>query len=102
MIVYSRADHTRVHTHTHSDTDTHTHPFTTVHFEWNVGTLVYCGGACVCVCAATAKIWISEDSLAVSASIYKLVVIQVAAKRGTRGNLCVNEEEEKNTYIPKI
>lgn len=41
--------------------------------------------------AATTKIGISKDSLAVSASIYKLVVIQVAAKRGTRGNLCVNE-----------
>lgn len=47
--------------------------------------------ACVSLMRQRRKIGISQDSLAVSASIYKLVVIQVAAKRGTRGNLCVNE-----------
>lgn len=86
-------------------THRYTHPLKTVHtFQWNVGSIgvlrqsvhvrmcvCMCVRVCLCVDAATTKIRISKDSLVVWITIYNLVVIQVATKRGTRGNLCVNE-----------
>lgn len=90
-----------VHTHTHTNASTNTSAWFGVHAytEWNVGYTLCVAAKRVCV---NDEIGISEDCLAVSVTIYKLVVIQVATKGAhTRGNLCVNNSAKSQSLSKK-